>query len=140
MGKNDEMIPFRLVVGWKVYIDYRILNVVTRKYHFHLSFLDHLLERITSDKFYYFLDTFSYYNQIAIVSEDQEKVTFTCPYGTFTFRRMPLGLFNTPVTFQHFMMAIFSNYIEKNMEIFMDDYSIFGSSFDHYFHNLDLIL
>nr|XP_027060713.1 uncharacterized protein LOC113687258 [Coffea arabica] len=80
------------------------------------------------------------YNQIAITPEDQEKTTFTCPYGTFAFRRMPFGLCNAPATFQRCMMAIFSDYIEKIMEIFMDDFSVYGSSFDQCLHNLELIL
>nr|XP_027067480.1 uncharacterized protein LOC113693099 [Coffea arabica] len=140
IGKNDELIPSRLVVGWRVCIDYRKLNTVTRKDHFSLPFLDQLLERIAGYEFYYFLDGFSGYNQIAIAPEDQEKTTFTCPYGTFAFRRMPFGLCNAPATFQRCMMAIFSDYIEKIMEIFMDDFSVYGSSFDHCLHNLELIL
>ncbi|XP_071939775.1 uncharacterized protein [Coffea arabica] len=140
MGKNDELIPSRLVVGWRVCIDYRKLNTVTRKDHFPLPFLDQLLERIAGYEFYCFLDGFSGYNQIAIAPEDQEKTTFTCPYGTFAFRRMPFGLCNAPATFQRCMMAIFSDYIEKIMEIFMDDFSVYGSSFDHCLHNLELIL
>ncbi|XP_071924761.1 uncharacterized protein [Coffea arabica] len=140
MSKSDEMIPSRLVVGWRVCIDYRKLNAVTRKDHFPLPFLDQLLERIAGYEFYYFLDDFSGYNQIAIAPEDQEKTTFACPYGTFAFRRMPFGLCNVPATFQRCMMAIFSDYIEKIMEIFMDDFSVYGSSFDHCLHNLELIL
>ncbi|XP_027178132.1 uncharacterized protein LOC113777297 [Coffea eugenioides] len=137
VGKNDELIPSRLVVGWRVCIDYRKLNTVTRKDHFPLPFLDQLLERIAGYEFYCFLDGFSGYNQIAIAPEDQEKTTFTCPYGTFAFRRMPFGLCNAPATFQRCMMAIFSDYIEKIMEIFMDDFSVYGSSFDHCLHNLE---
>ncbi|XP_071923253.1 uncharacterized protein [Coffea arabica] len=140
VGKNDELIPSRLVVGWRVCIDYRKLNTVTRKDHFPLPFLDQLLERIAGYEFYCFLDGFSGYNQIAIAPEDQEKTTFTCPYGTFAFRRMPFGLCNAPATFQRCMMAIFSDYIEKIMEIFMDDFSVYGSSFDQCLHNLELIL
>nr|XP_027109420.1 uncharacterized protein LOC113729309 [Coffea arabica] len=137
VGKNDELIPSRLVVGWRVCIDYRKLNTVTRKDHFSLPFLDQLLERIAGYEFYCFLDGFSGYNQIAIAPEDQEKTTFTCPYGTFAFRRMPFGLCNAPATFQRCMMAIFSDYIEKIMEIFMDDFSVYGSSFDQCLHNLE---
>ncbi|XP_071924688.1 uncharacterized protein [Coffea arabica] len=140
VGKNDELIPSRLVVGWRVCIDYHKLNTVTRKDHFPLPFLDQLLERIAGYEFYCFLDDFSGYNQIAIAPEDQEKTTFTCPYGTFAFRRMPFGLCNAPATFQRYMMAIFSDYIEKIMEIFMDDFSVYGLSFDHCLHNLELIL
>nr|GEW11368.1 DNA-directed DNA polymerase [Tanacetum cinerariifolium] len=59
--------------------------------------------------------------------ENQEKTTFTCPYGTFAYRRMPFDLCNAPGTFQRYMMAIFYDMIEKTMEVFMDDFSVFGS-------------
>ncbi|CAN6542439.1 unnamed protein product [Malus baccata var. baccata] len=72
--------------------------------------------------------------------EDQEKTTFTCPFGTFAYRRMPFGLCNAPATFQRCMMSIFSDYVEKIIEVFMDDFSVFGDSFDDFLHNLSLIL
>ncbi|KAM6547268.1 hypothetical protein CsatB_018944 [Cannabis sativa] len=72
--------------------------------------------------------------------EELGKTTFTCPYGTFAFRRMPFGLCNAPATFQRCMMAIFSNLIEKCIEVFMDDFSVFGSSFDQCLSNLELVL
>ena len=94
-----------------------------------LPFIDQMLERVVGHEFYYFLDGYSGYNQIEIALEDQEKTTFTCPFGTFTFRKMPSGLCNAPGAFQWCMMGIFSDMIEKIMEIFMDDFSIFGVSF-----------
>nr|GEW84664.1 reverse transcriptase domain-containing protein [Tanacetum cinerariifolium] len=81
-----------------------------------------MLERIAGDEFYCFLDGFSGYFQILINPLDQEKPTFTCPYGTFAYRRMPFGLCNAPGTFQRYMMAIFHDMIEKTMEVFMDDF------------------
>ncbi|XP_039144038.1 uncharacterized protein LOC120281228 [Dioscorea cayenensis subsp. rotundata] len=80
------------------------------------------------------------YNQIAIAQEGQEKTTFTCPYGTFAFRRMPFGLCNAPGTFQRCMMAIFSDMVEHIIEVFMDDFSVVGSSFDNCLDNLQLVL
>ncbi|KAJ9556682.1 hypothetical protein OSB04_011296 [Centaurea solstitialis] len=77
------------------------------------------------------------YNQIAILPEDQEKTTFTCPYGSFAFKRMPFGLCNAPATFQRCMMSIFSDMLEKSIEIFMDDFSVYGSSFDNCLENLE---
>jgi hypothetical protein len=61
--------------------------------------------------------------------EDQKKTTFTCPFGTFAYHRMPFGLYNAPATFQRCIISIFSDMVERFMEIFMDDFFIFGSSF-----------
>ncbi|KAD4385776.1 hypothetical protein E3N88_25945 [Mikania micrantha] len=96
-----------------------------------------MLERLSGQQFYCLLDGFSGYFQIPIAPEDQEKTTFTCPYGTFAYRRMPFGLCNTPATFQRCMVAIFQDMIETSMEVFMDDFSVFVTSFDHCLQNLD---
>ncbi|GKF10761.1 reverse transcriptase domain-containing protein, partial [Tanacetum coccineum] len=80
------------------------------------------------------------YFQIPIDPQDQEKMTFTCPYRTFAYRRMPFGLCNAPGTFQRCMMAIFYDMIEKTMEVFMDDFSVFGDSFDSCLSNLEKML
>ncbi|GJU93068.1 reverse transcriptase domain-containing protein [Tanacetum coccineum] len=97
---DNELIPTRLVTGWRVCIDYRKLNDATRKDHFPLPFMDQMLERLAGNEFYCFLDGFSGYFQIPIDPQDQEKTTFTCPYGTFAYKRMPFGLCNAPGTFQ----------------------------------------
>ena len=99
-----------------------------------------MLERLAGHTHYYFLDGFSGYNQIVIAPEDQEKTTFTCPFGTFAYRCMPFGLCNAPATFQRCMFSIFSEYIENIIEVFMDDFSVYGSSFDDCLKNLTLIL
>ncbi|KAL5572311.1 hypothetical protein UlMin_021908 [Ulmus minor] len=80
------------------------------------------------------------YNQIVIAPEDQHKTTFTCPYGTFAFRMMPFGLCNAPATFQRCMMAIFTEMVEHFVEVFMDDFSVFGDSFGLCLENLAKVL
>ncbi|GJS46627.1 reverse transcriptase domain-containing protein [Tanacetum coccineum] len=139
-NEENELILTRLVTGWRVCIDYRKLNEATRKDHFPLPFMDQMLERLAGNEFYCFLDGFSGYFQIPIDPQDQEKTTFTCPYGTFAYRRMPFGLCNAPGTFQRCMMAIFHDMIEKTMEVFMDDFSVFGDSFDSCLSNLENML
>src|SRR4051812_43138339 len=99
-----------------------------------------MLERLAGKSHYCFLDGFSGYFQIHIASEDQEKTTFTCPFGTFAYRKMPFGLCNAPGTFQRCMMSIFSDFIENCMEVFMDDFTVYGSSFDACLNSLILIL
>ncbi|GJZ59352.1 reverse transcriptase domain-containing protein [Tanacetum coccineum] len=116
------------------------LNDATRKDHFPLPFMDQMLERLAGNEYYCFLDGFSGYFHIPIDPNDQEKTTFTCPYGTFAYRRMPFGLCNAPGTFQRCMMAIFHDMIEKTMEVFMDDFSVFGDSFSTCLTNLEKML
>nr|GEU98535.1 DNA-directed DNA polymerase [Tanacetum cinerariifolium] len=92
-NEENELIPTRLVMSWRVYIDYH-----------------------------------------------QEKTTFTYPYGTFAYRRMPFGLCNAPGTFQRCMMAIFHDMIEKTKEVFMDDFLIFRNVFQSCLSHLEKML
>nr|GEY25363.1 reverse transcriptase domain-containing protein [Tanacetum cinerariifolium] len=115
-NKENKLIPTRLVTGWR------------------------MLERLAGNEYYCFLDGFSGYFQIPIDPRDQEKTTFTCPYGTFAYQRMPFGLCNAPGTFQRCMLAIFHDMVEKTMEVFMDDFSVFGNSFENCLSRLDKML
>nr|GFB11046.1 hypothetical protein [Tanacetum cinerariifolium] len=111
--KNDEneLVPTRLVTSWRVCIDYRKLNEATRKDHFPLPFMDQMLERLGGNEYYCFIDGFLGYFQISIDPKDQEKTTFTCPYGTFAYKRMLFGLCNAPGTFQR--CIVFGHKISK---------------------------
>ena len=124
-NEKNELIPTRTVTGWRVCIDYKKLNNTTRKDHYSLPFIDQMLDGLAGHSHYCFLDGYSGYNQIAIAPEDQEKTTFTCPYGTIAFRRMPFGLCNALAAFQRCMMSMFSDLVEEAMEIFMDEFSVY---------------
>ncbi|GJS37142.1 reverse transcriptase domain-containing protein [Tanacetum coccineum] len=115
-NEDNKLIPTRLVTGWCVCIDYQKLNDATRKDHFPLPFINQMLKRLAGNEYYCFLDGFSGYFQIPIDSQDQEKTTFTCLYGTFAYRRIPFGLCNAPGTFQRCMMSIFHDMVEETME------------------------
>nr|GEX78086.1 reverse transcriptase domain-containing protein [Tanacetum cinerariifolium] len=99
-NEENELIPTRLVTGWRVFIDYRKLNEATRKDHFSLLFMDQMLERLAGNDYYCFLDG----------------------------------------TFQRCMMAIFHDMIKKTMEVFMDDFSVFGNSFSTCLFHLEKML
>ncbi|KAL4386422.1 hypothetical protein GQ457_09G016820 [Hibiscus cannabinus] len=137
---ENELLLTRTVTGWRICMDYRKLNKATKKDHFPLPFIDQMLDRLAGKEFYCFLDGYSGYNQISIAPEDQEKTTFTCPYGTYAFRRMPFGLCNAPATFQRCMLAIFSDMVEEFLEVFMDDFSVSGETFDSCVGNLAKVL
>jgi hypothetical protein len=121
-------------------IDYRKLNKATKKDHFPLPFIDEMLERLENHTYFFFLNGYSGFMQIPIHLDDQHKTIFTCPYGTFAYRRMPFGLCNTPASFQCCMMAVFLESIEEIVEDFMDDFSVYGKTFLDCLANLDKVL
>ena len=139
-NENDEQVPTRVQSSWRMCIDFRKLNAATRKYHFPLPFMNQMLERLTGHSYNYFLDGYSGYFQIPIDPKDQEKTTFTCPFGTFAYHRLNFGLTTGPSTFQRCMTSIFSDMIGDFLEVFIDDFCIFSSSFHQCLHDLDLVL
>ncbi|RVW89163.1 Retrovirus-related Pol polyprotein from transposon 17.6 [Vitis vinifera] len=139
-NEKGEEVATRLTSGWRVCIDYRKLNAVTRNDHFPLPFIDQVLERVSSHPFYCFLDGYSGYFQIEIDVEDQDNTTFTCPFGTYAYRRMPFSLCNASATFQRCMLSIFSDMVERIMEVFMDDITIYGGTFEECLVNLEAVM
>ena len=95
-NEKGEEIQRHLPTKWRVCINYRKLNSETKKDHFALLFIDQILDRLAGSSYFCILDGYSVYHQIVIHPDDQEKMTFTCPFGTFAFRRMPFGLCNAP--------------------------------------------
>eukprot|EP00253_Pinus_taeda_P022803 PITA_22803 len=125
---------------WRVCVDYRALNKATQKDHFPLPFIDQVLDNLAGKKFFSFLDGFSRYNQIKIAPQDQDKTTFTNPWGTFAYRVLPFGLCNAPATFQRAVIGIFSDMINDSLEIFMDDFTPYGTTFEDALQNLEKVL
>lgn len=121
-------------------IDYRKLNKATHKNHFPLPFIDQMLERLAKHSHFCYLDGYSGFFQIPIHPDDQEKTTFTRPYGTFSYRRMSFGLCKAPATFQRCMMSIFADYIDSILEVIMDDFSVCGQNFEGCLKNLEMVL
>ena len=119
---KNELIPQRTIIGYRMCIDYRKLNKATRKDHCPLPFIDQMLEMLARNTHYCFLDGYSSFSQIPVRTEDQEKTTFTCTYGTYAYRRMPFGLCNAPATFQRCMSAIFHGFCEEIVDVNMDDF------------------
>jgi hypothetical protein len=139
-NEKNKLIPQQIVTGWWMCIDYRKLNKATPKYHFPLPFFDEMLERLANHSFFCYLDGYSGYHQILIHPDDQSKTSFTCAYGTFAYRQMSFGLCNALASIQRCMMVIFSDLVKMVMEVFMDDFSIYGKTFNDYLANLDKVL
>jgi hypothetical protein len=139
-NKDNELVPTHVQSRWRVCINYRKLNAATRNNHFPLPFIDQMVERLAGHDYNCFLGGYFGYNQVPVDPKDQEKMIFTCPFGTFTYSHMPFGLCNAPPTFQWCMISIFFDMVECFLKIFMDDFSIFGSSFVVCVHYLTLVL
>ncbi|RDY05054.1 hypothetical protein CR513_11146, partial [Mucuna pruriens] len=129
-NQHDELVPMRIQNSWRA----------THKDHFPLPFIDQVLEKLARKSHYCFLDGFSGYMQIHIAPEDQHKTTFTCPFGTFAYTRIPFGMCNAPSTFQRCMTSIFSDLLQECMEVFMDDFTVYVDSFDACLENLSKML
>ncbi|RVW88069.1 Retrovirus-related Pol polyprotein from transposon 17.6 [Vitis vinifera] len=113
-NEKGEEVSTCLTSGWRVCIDYRRLNSVTMKDHFPLPFMDQVLERVSGHPFYCFLDGYS--------------------------GRMPFGLCNAPATFQRCMLSIFNDMVERIMEVFMDDITVYGDSYEECLFHLEAVL
>jgi hypothetical protein len=125
---------------WRVCVDYRELNKATAKDYFPLPFIDQVLDTLARKKYFSFLDGFSGYNQIQLAPEDQDKTTFTFPWGTFSYRVLPFGLCNAPTTFQRVVLGIFFDLIHDCVEVYMDDFTVYGNTFDEAINNLRKVL
>ena len=116
------------------------MNYATKKDHFSLLSINQILDRLAGQGYFFFLDGYSGYEQIVIHPDDQEKTTFTCPFGTFVFKGMPFGMCNTPSTFQRRMTTIFSDFLGRNLKVLMDNFFVFGDDFNNCLAHLTKIL
>uniref|UniRef100_A0ACD5TNS3 Uncharacterized protein n=1 Tax=Avena sativa TaxID=4498 RepID=A0ACD5TNS3_AVESA len=121
-------------------IDFRKLHKETIKIHKQLPLINYIMEMMFANSYFCFLDGYSGYSQIAIQPEDQEKTTFTCPYGTYAYRLMPFGLSNAAATFQECVLKIFDNFVESSREVLMDIFVVYGTTFEQCLYNLDRFL
>ena len=121
-------------------IDFRKLNKATKKDHYPLPFIDQMLERLSKHTHFLLSTWLFWFLSNTCVSQRSIKDYFYLPFWYFAYIHMPFGLCNAPATFQRCMMAIFSDLCEKICEVFMDDFSVYGSSFDDCLSNLDRVL
>ncbi|RDY03754.1 Retrovirus-related Pol polyprotein from transposon 17.6, partial [Mucuna pruriens] len=135
-NQHDELVPMRIQNSWRVCIDYRRLNQATRKDHFLLPFIDQVLEKVARKSHYCFLDD----TCKSILHLKINTTTFTHPFGTFAYTRMPFGMCNAPSTFQRCMTNIFLDLLQECMEVFMDDFTVYADSFDACLGNLSKVL
>ena len=102
-------------------IDFTDLNKTCPKDSYHLPRIDLFVDSIMGYEIFYFLDAFKRYHQIAMVEEDQEKISFITEYGTYCYVTMSFGLKNASTTYQRLVNWLFEDQICRNMEVYVDD-------------------
>jgi hypothetical protein len=107
----------------RVCVDYKDLNARTFKNHFLLSFISTIVNEITGNELYSFMDGYLRYNQVSIAPKDWHKMAFTSPWGTFVYVVMPFKLCNAFVASQEVMTYVFSELLRKSMIVFIDDFN-----------------
>ena len=99
----------------RICIDFRNLNIACQKDNYPLPNMETLLQQVTGSSMMSMLDGFSGYNQVVIQEEDRHKTTFTTPWGTFEYLRIPCGLLNVGATFQRAIDYAFKELMAKSL-------------------------
>jgi hypothetical protein len=135
-----NLVPVRKKSGdICLYVDFRNLNKCSLKDNYPLPKMDHILQRVVGAHIISLLDVYFGYNQIAICEEDKEKTTFTTPWGTFMYDKMPFGLMNAGATFHRAMEISFVVEKDKFMVIYLDDITIFSKTDDEHLQHLEQV-
>jgi ribonuclease HI len=131
-----NLVPVRKKSGEiRLCVDFRNLNRSSRKDNYPLSNMEHILQRVTGASRISMIDGFSGYNQISVMPEDREKTTFTTPWGTFMYAKMPFGLMNAGATFQRAMDIEFIGEKDEFVVIYLDDITVFSKTdIEHHSH------
>ncbi len=125
---------------WRMCIDYRGLNAVTKKNTYPLPRIQDCLDRIGSAKRISKFDLLSGFYQLRVAEESIDKTAFNTRQGKFEFLVMPMGLTNAPATFQTMMNTVLQPYLDKFVMVYLDDIIIFSNSDQEHQEHLALIL
>jgi ribonuclease HI len=132
-----NLVPVRKKNGEiRLCVDFINLNRCSLKDNYPLPKMDHILQRVVGEKIISMLDGYSGYNQISVMEEDKKKTTFTTPWGTFMYEKMPFGLMNAGATFQRAMDIAFVGEKDRFMVIYLDDITVFSTSDDEHLQHL----
>jgi hypothetical protein len=133
----ENLVPVKKKNGEiRLCVDFRNMNMCSLKDNYPLPKMDHILQRVVGAQRISMLDGYSGYNQISVMEEDKNKTTFTTPWGTFMYEKMPFGLMNAGETFQRAMDITFIGEKDKFMVIYLDDITMFSTSDDEHLQHL----
>lgn len=136
----SNLVPVRKNIGEiKLCIDFRNLNKVSLKDNYPLPKMDHVLQRVVGASHMSLLDGYLGYNQILGREDNKNKTSFTTPWGTFHYAKMPFGLKNSEATFQRAMDIAFANEKDVFLVVYLDDLTVFSNSNDEHLHHLRIV-
>jgi hypothetical protein len=132
-----NLVPVRKKNGEiRLCVDFRNLNKCSKKDNYPLPKMEHILQKVSGASVMSFIDGFSGYNQIEVHPDDREKTTFTTPWGTFMYEKMPFGLMNAGATFQRAMDIAFMGEKDRFVLIYLDDITVFSYSHEDHLQHL----
>ena len=114
-------------------------QIMCRLQKFEYCFLERqlaMLQQVTGSELMCMMDGLSGYNQVLVKEEEQFKTTFTTPWGTYVYVRIPFGLINVGATFQRAMDVAFHEYINKFLVIYQDDLTTYSKKVEDHCRNL----
>ena len=126
--------------GWRMCVDYRELNQVTKKDAYPLPRIDSLMRMFEGSSYFSTMDLKSGYHQVRMAEKDREKTAFITPFGLYQSVVMPFGLCNAPATFQRLVDSVFDKYIGHGVGVYIDDIVIYADSAEKHDDILDMVL
>ncbi|KAK7922815.1 hypothetical protein WMY93_009717 [Mugilogobius chulae] len=125
---------------WRFCIDYRRLNAVTIKDSHPLPRVDDSLDALAGSLWFSTLDFSNGYWQVEVAEEDREKTAFTTGRGLYQWRAMPMGLSNSPATFQRMMELVLRGLPWHICLVYLDDILIYSRTFEDHLSHLQEVL
>ena len=121
---------------WRVVVDFRKINEKTIHDTFPIPVINEILDQLGSAKYFSTLDLASGFFQLDLEECDKEKTAFSTHEGKFQYRKMPMGLKNSPATFQRMMNSVLAGLTAIKCLVYLDDIVVWGSSLEE--HNIRL--
>jgi hypothetical protein len=115
----------------RICIDFKKLNVATKKDPYPLPFTNEMLNTVTGYEAYSFLDGYLRYHQISITLVDKYKIAFVTYWGAFIWKVMLFGIQNGPPTHQRVVIKTSRKYLDNFMKIFLNDFIVYSDMENH---------
>jgi hypothetical protein len=126
--------------SWRLCIDYHQLNKATIKNQYFLPRIDDLFDQMKGATVFSKIDLRSGYHQLQIKEDDVPKTAFKTRFGHYEFTVLPFGLTNAPGVFMSLMNGVFHKYLDKFVQVFIDNILIYSRMMEEHDEHLRLVL